>query len=166
LLRKLKPGTVLFVKSIDRLGRNYDEIIEQWRHITRDKQADIVVLDTPLLDTRQRLVGEGGQQYLTGVFLADMLLQLMSYIAETERNFIRQRQAEGIAIAQAKGVKFGRPVRDRPHNFAEVLAQWQAGELSGRAAARELGIAHRTFTLWVAECAVEEPKAGLAASNG
>ena len=101
LLKKLRPGDVLFVKSIDRLGRNYNEILEQWRVITKEKEAAIVVLDMPLLDTRSN-------RDLTGTLIADIVLQLLSYVAQTEREFIRQRQAEGIAAAKARGVRFGR----------------------------------------------------------
>ena len=144
LLRKLKPDDTLVIKSIDRLGRNYEEILEQWRLITKEKQVAIVVLDMPLLDTRQ------GRD-LTGTLIADIVLQLLSYVAQTEREFIRQRQAEGIAAAKARGVQFGRKPMEKPPNFEPVLAQWQAGQLSARAAAQILGIAHRTFTKWAAE---------------
>ena len=102
LIQRLQPNDVLVVKSIDRLGRNYEDILEQWRVITKEKQAAIVVIDMPLLDTRQ------GKD-LTGTLIADIVLQLLSYVAETERNFIRQRQAEGIAAAKARGQRFGRP---------------------------------------------------------
>lgn len=144
LVRKLKAGDTLVIKSIDRLGRNYDEILEQWRILTKDKQAAIVVLDMPLLDTRQ------GKD-LTGVLIADIVLQLLSYVAQTEREFNRQRQAEGIAAAKAKGVHFGRKSKDRGENYGAVMAAWRAGELSGRAAARELGVAHGTFQRWCKE---------------
>lgn len=110
LMRKLKSGDTLFIKSIDRLGRNYDEILEQWRMITKEKCVAIVVLDMPLLDTRQN-------RDLTGTLIADIVLQLLSYVAQTEREFIRQRQAEGIAAAKLQGVKFGRKPMDRPPEF-------------------------------------------------
>lgn len=141
LVKRLKPGDILAVKSIDRLGRNYDEILEQWRYLTKEKQIAIVVLDMPLLDTRQ------GRD-LTGVLIADIVLQLLSYVAETERNFIRQRQAEGIAAAKARGVRFGREPKERTAEFYELKAAWERGEVSARAAAEKLGIAHSTFKLW------------------
>ena len=141
LLRKLKDGDTLVVKSIDRLGRNYEEILEQWRVITKEKGAAIVVLDMPLLDTRQN-------RDLTGTLIADIVLQLLSYVAQTEREFIRQRQAEGIAAAKARGVKFGRPYKELPAGFYEVKARWERGELSARAAGEALHITHRTFLLW------------------
>ena len=144
LVRKLKAGDTLVIKSIDRLGRNYDEILEQWRLLTKEKLVDIVVLDMPLLDTRQ------GRD-LTGVLIADIVLQLLSYVAQTEREFNRQRQAEGIAAAKARGVHFGRKFKNRGENYASVMAAWRKGELSGRAAARELGVAHGTFQRWCRE---------------
>ncbi len=144
LVRRLKAGDTFVIKSIDRLGRNYDEILEQWRLLTKEKLVDIVVLDMPLLDTRQ------GRD-LTGVLIADIVLQLLSYVAQTEREFNRQRQAEGIAAAKARGVHFGRKFKDRGENYASVMAAWRRGELSGRAAARELGVAHGTFQRWCRE---------------
>ena len=144
LVRKLKAGDTLVIKSIDRLGRNYDEILEQWRQLTKEKQVAIVVLDMPLLDTRQ------GRD-LTGVLIADIVLQLLSYVAQTEREFNRQRQAEGIAAARARGVHFGRKCKDRGENYGEVMTAWRRGELSGRAAARELGVSHGTFQRWCKE---------------
>ena len=144
LVRKLKAGDTLVIKSIDRLGRNYDEILEQWRLLTKEKQVAIVVLDMPLLDTRQ------GRD-LTGVLIADIVLQLLSYVAQTEREFNRQRQAEGIAAARARGVHFGRKCKDRGENYEAVIAAWRRGGLSGRAAARELGVSHGTFQRWCKE---------------
>ena len=144
LLRKLKAGDTLVIKSIDRLGRNYDEIIEQWRIITKEKQAAIVVLDMPLLDTRQ------GRD-LTGTLIADIVLQLLSYVAQTEREFIKKRQAEGIAAAKAKGVRFGDPPKERTTEFSEYAIKWKNGEISAREAARRLGIAHKTFLRWCRE---------------
>ena len=141
LLRKLKDGDTLVIKSIDRLGRNYEEILEQWRVITKKKGAAIVVLDMPLLDTRR-------SRDLTGTLIADIVLQLLSYVAQTEREFIHQRQAEGIAAAKARGVKFGRPYKELPAGFQEVKARWERGELSARAAGKELRIAHSTFLRW------------------
>ena len=144
LLRKLKNGDTLVVKSIDRLGRNYEEILEQWRIITKEKRAAIVVLDMPLLDTRQN-------RDLTGTLIADIVLQLLSYVAQTEREFIHQRQAEGIAAAKARGVRFGRQPKPRPENFLLLQQQWMRGEISARQAAEELKITHRTFLRWVKE---------------
>jgi DNA invertase Pin-like site-specific DNA recombinase len=142
MLKKIKLGDTLVVKSIDRLGRNYDEILEQWRYITKKIGADIVVLDMPLLDTRQ------GKD-LTGTLIADIVLQLLSYVAQTEREFIRQRQAEGIAAAKARGVKFGRMPKEKPSNFQEVYDCWKRGDISARKAAEQLQISHKTFLSWV-----------------
>ena len=142
LLRKLKAGDTLVIKSIDRLGRNYDEIIDQWRIITKEKQAAIVVLDMPLLDTRQ------GRD-LTGTLIADIVLQLLSYVAQTEREFIKRRQAEGIAAAKARGVQFGPKPMKRPDSYITMREAWEKGELSAREAARRLGISHKTFLRWV-----------------
>ena len=128
LVRKLKDGDTLVVKSIDRLGRNYDEILEQWRIITKEKAAAIVVLDMPLLDTRNN-------RDLTGMLIADIVLQLLSYVAQTEREFIRQRQAEGIAAAKLRGVQFGRKPKEKPPEYPTVLEAWRRKELSARAAA-------------------------------
>ena len=141
MLRKLKSGDVLIVKSIDRLGRNYDEILEQWRYITKKKKADIVVLDMPLLDTRS------GKD-LIGTLISDIVLQLLSYVAQTEREFIRQRQAEGIAAAKARGVRFGREPAKLPGNFADVKQRYLDGEISARQAGQELGVTHKTFISW------------------
>ncbi|MCL1819481.1 MAG: recombinase family protein [Oscillospiraceae bacterium] len=145
LLRKLKPGDTLVIKSIDRLGRDYGEILEQWRVITKEKQVSIVVLDIPLLDTRQK------ERDLTGTFIADLVLQILSYVAQQEREFIKQRQAEGIAAAQARGVKFGRPPMERPTSFSEVLGAWERREISAREAGRRLGISYKTFQVWVGQ---------------
>ena len=142
LLRKLKPGDTLVIKSIDRLGRDYSEILEQWRTITKEKQAAIVVLDIPLLDTRQK------ERDLTGTFIADLVLQILSYVAQTEREFIRQRQAEGISAAKARGVRFGRPALEQPAGFREVRETWERGEISAREAGRRLGVNYRTFQVW------------------
>lgn len=141
LLKKLGPGDTLIIKSIDRLGRNYHEILEQWRILTKEKRAAIVVLDMPLLDTRQN-------RDLTGVLIADIVLQLLSYVAETERKFIRQRQAEGIAAARARGGNLGRRPKERPQEFEAVKAAWKNGEISARCAARYLKINHMTFKRW------------------
>lgn len=141
LLRKLKDGDTLVVKSIDRLGRNYEEILEQWRIITKEKAAAIVVLDMPLLDTRNN-------RDLTGMLIADIVLQLLSYVAQTEREFIRQRQAEGIAAAKLRGVQFGRKPKEKPPEYPTVLEAWRRKELSARAAATRLGVTHKTFQKW------------------
>lgn len=142
LMRKLKDGDTLVVKSIDRLWRNYEEILEQWRVITKEKRAAIVVLDMPLLDTRKN-------KDLTGTLIADIVLQLLSYVAQTEREFIRQRQAEGIAAAKLQGVRFGRKPREKPPEYGSLKELWVRGEISAREAARRLGITHRTFLSWV-----------------
>ena len=144
LMRKIKPADTLVIKSIDRLGRNYEEIMEQWRIITKEKQAAIVVLDMPLLDTRQ------GRD-LAGTLIANIVLQLLSYVAQTEREFIRQRQAEGIAAAKARGVKFGRKPAERPKEFTDLRCEWKNGQISARKAAVQLGITHRTFLKWATE---------------
>ena len=144
LIQCLQPNDVLVVKSIDRLGRNYEDILEQWRLITKEKQAAIVVIDMPLLDTRQ------GKD-LTGTLIADIVLQLLSYVAETERNFIRQRQAEGIAAAKARGQRFGRPEKERSEEYHNLVAQWKDGRLSATDAAQCLGIARNTFLKWARE---------------
>lgn len=141
LVRKLKDGDTLVVKSIDRLGRNYEEILEQWRIITKEKAAAIVVLDMPLLDTRNN-------RDLTGMLIADIVLQLLSYVAQTEREFIRQRQAEGIAAAKLRGVQFGRKPKEKPPEYPAVLKAWRRKELSARAAAARLGVTHKTFQKW------------------
>lgn len=142
MVRKLKAGDVLVVKSIDRLGRNYEEILEQWRMLTKKKEVDVVVLDMPLLDTRM----SGGN--LTGVFVADLVLQILSYVAQTERKNIRQRQREGIAAAKQRGVKFGRPKKQVPEEFARLREKWMQKEVSSREAAKRLGISQDTFLRW------------------
>ena len=139
---KLKAGDTRVIKSIDRLGRNYDEIIEQWRIITKEKQVAIVVLDMPLLDTRQ------GRD-LTGTLIADIVLQLLSYVAQTEREFIKRRQAEGIAAAKAKGVRFGPKPMEKPLDYEACRLAWKRGEISAREAGRRLHISHKTFLRWV-----------------
>lgn len=139
LVKRIKKGDLLVIKSIDRLGRNYGEILEQWRKLTRGKGADIQVLDMPLLNTN------ADHDNLTGVFIADLVLQILAYVAETERSFIRQRQAEGIAVAKAKGVKFGPQKVEMPDNFELYFEKWQKGEISSRKAAEELQMSHSTF---------------------
>ena len=138
LVKKLHPGDLLVIQSIDRLGRNYGEILEQWRVITKEKRVDIVVLDMPLLDTRQ------GKD-LMGTFLSDIVLQVLSFVAENERANIRQRQAEGIAAAKARGVRFGRPPKPLPDNYLSTYLQWKSGALTGTAAAKECGMPLATF---------------------
>ena len=145
LIKRLRPGDLLVVQSIDRLGRNYSEILEQWRLITKEKRTDILVLDMPLLDTRSQ-----GRD-LTGVFIADLVLQILSYVAQTEREMIRKRQAEGIAAAKARGVHFGRSPMPVPEAYEKVRQKWENGELSARAAAAALGVSHSTFLKWVRE---------------
>lgn len=138
LVRRLRPVDVLVVKSIDRLGRNYEEILEQWAYITKERGAAIVVLDMPLLDTRQ------GRD-LTGTLIADIVLQLLSYVAQTERENIRQRQAEGIAAAKAKGVRFGPPCKPLPDCFEQTRRAWRNHQITLRAAAERCGMAKSTF---------------------
>lgn len=144
LTRKIQKDDVLVVKSIDRLGRNYAEILEQWRLLTKEKQADIVVLDMPLLDTRN-------SKDLTNTLIADIVLQLLSYVAQTEREFIRQRQREGIAAAKARGVRFGRPRKKKPDSYKAIEKQWKNREISSREAARRLHVSQDTFLNWVHE---------------
>lgn len=138
LLKKIKPGDLLYIKSIDRLGRNYEEIQNQWRIITKEKNADIYVIDMPLLDTRR------GKDLL-GTFISDLVLQLLSFVAENERTNIKQRQAEGITAAKAKGIRFGRPPKPLPDNFHEAYQRWKQGEITGTAAAKECGMPLSTF---------------------
>lgn len=138
LMRKLKQDDLLYIKSIDRLGRNYEEILEQWRMITKEKRADIVVLDMPLLDTRR------GKD-LVGTFLSDIVLQTLSFVAENERGNIRQRQKEGIEAAKIRGVQFGRPPKPLPENFVQVYNRWIKKEISGKTAAELCGLTMSTF---------------------
>lgn len=134
----IKKDDLLYVKSIDRLGRNYAEILEQWRILTKEKGIDIVVLDMPLLDTRR------GKD-LMGTFLSDIVLQVLSFVAENERTNIRQRQAEGIAAAKMRGVRFGRSPSPLPENFHEIYQQWKNGKITGLAAAKACGMPMSTF---------------------
>jgi DNA invertase Pin-like site-specific DNA recombinase len=138
LVRKLKKDDLLYIKSIDRLGRNYEEIQNQWRLLTKEKGVDIVVLDMPLLDTRR------GKD-LVGTFLSDIVLQVLSFVAENERVNIRQRQAEGIAAAKQKGIQFGRPPRPLPDNFSDVHSAWRAQKLTLKQAAHAAGMPEGTF---------------------
>lgn len=144
LMRRLHPGDLLMVKSIDRLGRNYEEIIEQWRIITKERRADIFIIDMPLLDTRQK-------NDLTGTLIADIVLQLLSYVAQTERENIRQRQAEGIAAAKIRGVRFGRPSTEVPPDFHQIHRRWKCDEISSRQAAKLLETSQSTFLKWSRE---------------
>lgn len=139
LVLTLCPGDVLVVKSIDRLGHNYDEILQQWSYLTKEKRISIVVLDMPLLDTRE------GRD-LTGTLVADIVLQLLSYVAQTEREFIRQRQAEGIAAALARGVRFGPDRIPMPEGFNELAEDWWNGRVTATDAGRKLGVSRKTFT--------------------
>ena len=150
LMRQLRPGDTLVIKSIDRLGRNYNEILEEWRRISKERQVGIVVLDMPLLDTTRELDG------ITGAFIADMMLRLLSYVAQIERENIRQRQAEGIAAARARGVRFGRPRRERPAAFEEMRQAYLSGRVAGARAAELCGIPRSTFFRWVREDAPKE----------
>ena len=138
LLRKLNENSVLYIKSIDRLGRNYGELNEQWRIITKEKKADIVVIDMPLLDTRR-------EKNLLGTFISDVVLALLSYVAENERTNIKQRQAEGIAAAKARGVKFGRPPLPIPQNFYQMHKDWRAGKITIEEAAKACNMCPKTF---------------------
>ena len=139
LVRKLKPKDMLYVKSIDRLGRNYEEILEQWRRIVKETQANIIVIDMPLLNT----ASAGGD--LTGTFVADLVLQILAYVAETEHSFIKSRQAEGIALARRNGVQFGRKRVEVTNMFEQMFEEWENGKISARAAAGKLHISYSTF---------------------
>ena len=142
LIKKIKPADIVVFKSIDRLGRNFFEIIEQWRIITVDKKAAIVILDMPILDTRNK------PNDLTNQLISSLVLQLLSYVAEIERDFIHQRQAEGIAAAKAKGVKFGRKPISKPLNFQNVFQDWKEFKISAREAGRRLNVDYKTFLKW------------------
>ncbi|MBR3999657.1 MAG: recombinase family protein [Clostridia bacterium] len=138
LMKKLRFGDTLFIKSIDRLGRNYEEILNQWRIITKEKSVDVVVIDMPLLDTRH-------EKNLLGTFISDIVLQLLSYVSETERTNIKQRQAEGIAAAKKRGVKFGRPIKEMPPNFGELITQWEKKELTMQEIMKTYDMSESTF---------------------
>ena len=140
MLKRVKKGDLIIVKSIDRLGRNYTEILEQWRTITKVIGADIMVIDMPLLDTTK--TPGGGFE---GIFIADLVLQILAYVAETERSYIKQRQAEGIAAAKAKGVHFGKERQEMPEGFESLYNEWIIGKTTLRRAAKRLGISHTTF---------------------
>ena len=138
LVGRLQQDDLLYIKSIDRLGRNYEEILEQWRFLTKDKKVDIVVLDMPLLDTRR------GKDLL-GTFLSDIVLQVLSFVAENERKNIRQRQREGIEAAKLRGVQFGRPQKPLPENFIQIYELWLLGEIGGNEAARRCNMPLSSF---------------------
>lgn len=150
LLKALKKGDSVIIKSIDRLGRNYGEILEQWRVITKEIGADIQVIDMPLLNTNS------SRDDLTGVFIADLVLQILAYVAETERAFIRQRQAEGIAAAKMKGVQFGCQKKDVPEGFEEYYQKWEEGKISLRKAATSLQMNYTTFYRRCMDCRTEK----------
>jgi len=139
LIKRLQPGDCMYVTSLDRLGRNYSEIQEEWRYITKEKNVDIVVLDMPLLNTKQT------KDNLLGKFLADIVLQILSYVAETERHNIKKRQAEGIAAAKARGVRFGRRDIPVPDNFSAVVQLWQSQQITAREAAKRLHVSTSWF---------------------
>lgn len=139
LIKQLKAGDLIIIKSIDRLGRNYNDILVQWQYITKEIKADILVLDMELLDTRQK------SGNLTGTLIADLVLQIFAYVAQTEREFIRQRQAEGIHAAKVSGKKLGRPQKTMPEEFCVICDKCKSGELSTRQAAKQLGVSHTTF---------------------
>lgn len=147
LMDALSPGDILVVTSIDRLGRNYEEILDQWRHLTRTRGVDIVVLDMPLLDTR----ATGEERGVTGVFISDLVLQILSYVAQVERENIHRRQAEGIAAAQLRGTKFGRPLKKRPRNYEKTVRSYELGEVSKSKAAAALGVSRATFDKWLSQ---------------
>ncbi len=153
LMKKLREEDLIYIKSIDRLGRNYEEILSQWRVLTREKKADVVVLDMPLLDTRR------GKDFL-GTFIADLVLQLLSFIAENERKNIKQRQLEGIEAAKQRGVKFGRPPKPLPENFEQLYDKWVAKELSAAEIARQCDFTSATFYN-KAKKLQEKPRKGL-----
>ena len=138
MLRKLQFGDLVLIKSIDRLGRNYEEILEQWRVLTKEKHVDILVLDMPMLDTRR-------DKNLLGTFIADLVLQVLSFVAQNERENIRSRQAEGIAAAKGRGVRFGRKIKPLPDNFLENCDLWRNGQISGLEAARRCRMPQSTF---------------------
>lgn len=145
LVKRLKPGDTLVVDSLDRLGRDRNAVVEEWRYITKELGANIVVLDMPLLDTRKK------DRDLTASFVADLVLQILSYVSEKERLLNRERQSAGIAAAKARGVKFGNRPRERPVLLGVIHERWQRGEITSREAGRLLGISHTTFLRWIKE---------------
>ena len=151
LIKKLRPGDQLCITSIDRLGRNYEEIQEQWRILTREKGVDILVFDMPLLDTRR-------DKDLVGTLIADIVLQVLSFVAQKERENIRQRQAEGIAAAKARGVRFGREARPLPENYSRMVSLWREGKISGTQAAKNCGMPLSTFRYHAKRLPADEQK--------
>jgi len=151
LIKKLRPGDLLYVLSIDRLGRNYEEIQNQWRVLTKEKGVDIAVIDMPLLDTRN------GKD-LMGTFIADLILQILSSVAQSERENIRKRQAEGIAAARARGVRFGRPIKKPPENFAAIVREWERGKLVFSEVLERTGLKEATFYNRLRELRVSKGK--------
>lgn len=151
LVESLAEGDVVVIKSIDRLGRNYEEILTEWRTITKERKAAIVVLDMPLLDTRERRDG------LTNVLISDIVLQLLSYVAQIERENIKQRQAEGIAAAQARGVRFGRPKKKRPACYEATKASYLGGHITRQEAADRMKVCVSTFDRWLKDDIEPEP---------
>ena len=149
LMQVIKENDVIVVKSIDRLGRKYEDILKQWQYLTKEKKVNIVVLDMPLLDTRK------GRD-LIGTLISDIVLQLLSYVAQTERDFIKQRQAEGIAAAKARGVRFGVKPKKKPRDYDACLDAWREGRMSARSAAKELKVTHATFLKWARESLTED----------
>lgn len=145
LIKKLKPADTVVFKSIDRLGRNFYEILEQWKLITEEKQACIVILDMPILDTRRQ------KDDLTSQLISTLVLQILSYVAQIERDFIRQRQPEGIAAAKARGIKFGREPISPPANFNEVYKLWKNLKISAREAGKRLNVSYNTFLKWTCQ---------------
>ena len=143
LIKRLQSGDELYIKSIDRLGRDYDEIQEQWRYLTKKININIIVLDFPLLDTRNRVNG------ITGKFIADLVLQILSYVAQVERENTKQRQAEGIRIAKEKGIRLGRPPMPIPKEFGEIYRLWKENKISKRKGALMLHTNHNTFSNWI-----------------
>ena len=153
LLRRMNEGDVLYILSIDRLGRNYEEILNQWRIITKDMKVDVVVIDMPLLDTRR-------DKNLLGTFISDMVLQLLSFVAQNERENIKKRQAQGIAAAKARGVKFGRPVNDVSDEFEDEVGRWNKGELNMEELLEKYGMSQSTFYRRVRELDASKKKKG------
>lgn len=151
LVESLAEGDVVVIKSIDRLGRNYEEILTEWRTITKERKAAIVVLDMPLLDTRERRDG------LTSVLISNIVLQLLSYVAQIERENIKQRQAEGIAAAQARGVRFGRPKKKRPACYEATKASYLGGHITRQEAADRMKVCVSTFDRWLKDDIEPEP---------
>lgn len=158
LVKRLKEDDLLYVKSIDRLGRNYEEILEQWRLLTKEKKIDIVVLDMPILDTRR------GKD-LMGTFLSDIVLQVLSFVAENERKNIKERQREGIEAALKRGVQFGRPPKPLPSNFSQVHNRWMMKEISGVEAARQCSMPVSSFYRKAANLRLDKEKLKLDAGN-